>query len=224
MKIRCERCQAEYDLDDSQVRGGRTDVQCSVCKHVFAVGQPGWSQAADRASATSPEPVDSDWLLQTAGGGVHRLHGLTSLQKWIIERRVTRLDRVSHDGQAWQRAGEMVELTPFFDVVDEADDARSDDAAAQDQAMQVEPPQRMSTSSSRRRSSPQAMAISVPNDDVRASYPRFPAVGGAAEGAGSHDHCRGGWGGLRWHKVAAGSHPQRRYRGQSFRRPLDLDG
>jgi predicted Zn finger-like uncharacterized protein len=40
MKIRCERCQAEYDLEDSQVRGGSTDVQCSVCGHVFAISVP----------------------------------------------------------------------------------------------------------------------------------------------------------------------------------------
>jgi len=37
MHIRCERCRAEYDLDDGQIRGG-TDVQCSVCGNVFAVG------------------------------------------------------------------------------------------------------------------------------------------------------------------------------------------
>ena len=186
MKIRCGRCQAEYDLDDSQVRSGSTDVQCSVCGHVFAVAQPGSNQTADGASAR--ERVAIEWLLQTADGGVHRFHGLTSLQKWIIERRVTRQDKVSPDGKAWQYAGQIVELTPFFDVVDEADQARSDAVVEQDQAMQVEPARRKPNSPMQRRSSPQAMAISVPSDDDRASYPSSPAVGRKARGGGSHEH------------------------------------
>jgi len=32
------------------------------------------------------------------------------------------------------------------------------------------------------------MAISVPNDDARASHPSFPAVGRNAVGGGSHEH------------------------------------
>jgi predicted Zn finger-like uncharacterized protein len=89
MHIRCERCQAEYDLDESQVRGG-TDVQCSVCGSVFAVG---------------------------------------------------------------------VRRTP--------------------------------TSLTRRRSSPQAMAVSVPNDDYRGSDVHLPSLGGEAAGAASHEHTHG---------------------------------
>jgi predicted Zn finger-like uncharacterized protein len=188
MKIRCERCQAEYDLDDRQVRGGSTDVQCSVCGHVFAVVQPGSHQSAVGASAGSPKSADTHWFLQTAHGGVHRFHGLTSLQKWIIERRVTRLDRVSPDGQAWQSAGQMVELMPFFDVVDEANRSGSDALEEQDQAMQVESAPGAPASPLRRRSSPQAMAISVPNDNLRASRPHSSAVGRkAAVAAGSRE-------------------------------------
>jgi predicted Zn finger-like uncharacterized protein len=86
MHIRCERCQAEYDLDDGQIRGG-TDVQCSVCGNVFAVGA-----------------------------------------------------------------------------------------------------RRTPTSLTRRRSSPQAMAVSVPNDDYRGSDVHFPSVDGEASGAASHEH------------------------------------
>ncbi len=85
MHIRCERCQAEYDLDDGQIRGG-TDVQCSVCGNVFAAGA-----------------------------------------------------------------------------------------------------RRTPTSLTRRRSSPQAMAVSVPNDDYRGSDVHFPSVG-EASGAPSHEH------------------------------------
>jgi predicted Zn finger-like uncharacterized protein len=192
MQIRCERCQAEYELNEGEVRVDSTDVQCRVCGHFLAVAQPGLHQTADGASAGRAEPVDDDWHLRTADGRVHRLHGLTSLQGRIIERSVTRMDRVSPDGQAWQYAGEIVELTPFFDVVDEADHDRSEASAAQNQAMQVEPARHMPTSPTQRRSSPPAMAISVPDDDVRASGPSFPAVGGEAAGGGSHEHTHGG--------------------------------
>ncbi len=192
MKIRCERCQAEYDLDDSQVRSGSTDVQCSVCGHAFAVVQPGAQQSAVRASAGSSKPADTHWFLRTADGGVHRFHGLTSLQKRIIERRVTRVDRVSPDGQAWQYAGQMVELMPFFDVIDETDRAGSDTAEKQDQAMQVEPAPGTPTSPPRRRSSPPAMAISVPNDDVRTGPPHLAAAGGKAGASGSREPTHAG--------------------------------
>jgi predicted Zn finger-like uncharacterized protein len=89
MHIRCERCRAEYDLDDGQVRGG-TDVQCSVCGNVFAVG---------------------------------------------------------------------VRRTP--------------------------------TSLTRRRSSPQSMAVSVPNDDYRGGDVHFPTVDGEIARAGSDERTHG---------------------------------
>ncbi|MGB8296724.1 MAG: zinc-ribbon domain-containing protein [Polyangia bacterium] len=89
MHIRCERCRAEYDLDDGQVRGG-TDVQCSVCGSVFAVGA-----------------------------------------------------------------------------------------------------RRTPTSLTRRRSSPQAMAVSVPNDDYRGSDVHFPTVDGETARAGWDERTHG---------------------------------
>jgi predicted Zn finger-like uncharacterized protein len=189
MQIRCERCQAEYELDKSQVRGGRTDMRCSVCGHVFAVGQPGLNETAD-ASSASAKPTDVDWHVRTADGKVHRLHGLTSLQGSIFERRLTRLDRISPDGKSWQYAGQVAELTPFFDVVDEADHARSEAVAAPKQAMQVEPARH--TPTSQPRPSPQAMEVSVPDDDVRDSMPTFPAVGMPAEDDVPQEHAHGG--------------------------------
>jgi hypothetical protein len=63
---------------------------------------------------------------------------LTSLQKWIIERKVTREDRISRTGHAWRRLGEIVELEPFFDVVDEADKARAAALSARGSALKNE--------------------------------------------------------------------------------------
>jgi predicted Zn finger-like uncharacterized protein len=87
MHIRCERCQAEYDLADGELPGVDAEVQCSVCGYVF--------------------PVNA---------------------------------------------------------------------------------RRAATALTRRRSSPQAMAISVPNDDYRGSDVHFPSVDGEAAEARSREH------------------------------------
>jgi len=186
MQILCERCRAECTLDESQVRDGVSDVECRVCGHVSTVVQPRLNETADAASAGSRETADL--FLQTADGGVHRVPGLTALHTWIVDRRVTRMDRISADGRAWQYAGELAELVPFFDVVDEADRARAGALLSPDPAKQREPARRTPTSPTPRRSSSTAMAISVPNDELRPSQPRFPVVGAQATEGGSHAH------------------------------------
>jgi predicted Zn finger-like uncharacterized protein len=122
MDVRCERCQTEYELDDASVSDEGTAVQCTACGHTFQV-------MPRQIPVVPPEPEDSplpaEWLLETVDGPVHRFRSLTSLQKWIVERKVTREDRISRTGHAWRRLGEIVELVPFFELVDEADRARA---------------------------------------------------------------------------------------------------
>jgi predicted Zn finger-like uncharacterized protein len=121
MDVRCERCQTEYELEDDSVSEGGTPVQCTTCGHTFAVRRSGTVVT----SAIERVPPPADWILETAEGQFHRFRNLTSLQKWIIERRITRQDKISKTGHAWRRLGEIVELAPFFDVVDEADRAKA---------------------------------------------------------------------------------------------------
>ena len=118
--VRCERCQTEYELEDSSVSEEGTQVQCMACGNTFLVTRP-----APGALVEPDSPPPAEWLLETSDGQAHRFRNLTSLQKWIIERKVTREDRISRTGHAWRRLGEIVELEPFFDVVDEADKARA---------------------------------------------------------------------------------------------------
>jgi predicted Zn finger-like uncharacterized protein len=118
MDVRCESCHTEYELDDGSVSSAGTDVQCTYCGHTFTVYPT--SAAAPARSATATE-----FLLETADGRTHRLRDFTVLQKWIIERKVTRADRISRNGQPWARLGTLEDLAPFFDVVDEADRARA---------------------------------------------------------------------------------------------------
>jgi predicted Zn finger-like uncharacterized protein len=135
MDVRCDRCETEYELDDDSVSEGGASVQCTTCGHTFVVGQNGETIAqivptppAGLADLTGPQAAD--WLMATEDGETHRFRDLTTLQKWIVERKATRGDRVSQRGGPWRPLAEVDELAPFFDVVDQADRARSSGAPA----------------------------------------------------------------------------------------------
>jgi predicted Zn finger-like uncharacterized protein len=143
MDVRCDRCQTEYELDDDAVAGAGASVQCTTCGHTFVVsrmppielrttpaaGLPDTiaeaaasaAESADDRARKSPPPPIPEWVLATESGQTHRLRDLTTLQKWIVERRVGRADRVSHRGGAWRTLGDVDELRAFFDVVEQAD-------------------------------------------------------------------------------------------------------
>jgi predicted Zn finger-like uncharacterized protein len=82
----------------------------------------GASAAASASTgAATPPPTVPEWVLATEEGQTHRLRDLTTLQKWVVERRVGRGDRVSHRGGPWRLLGDVDELRPFLDIVAEAD-------------------------------------------------------------------------------------------------------
>jgi predicted Zn finger-like uncharacterized protein len=130
MDVRCERCQTEYELDDASVSDEGTAVQCTACGHTFQVTP---RQIPVVPAETEESPPTAEWLLETVEGPVHRFRSLTSLQKWIVERKATREDRISRTGHAWRRLGEIVELVPFFELVDEADRARASASTQREQ-------------------------------------------------------------------------------------------
>jgi predicted Zn finger-like uncharacterized protein len=130
MDVRCDRCQTEYELDDESVAEGGASVQCTSCGNTFVVGRarragtPLPTQSISMSpSSVSGGPPTSSWMLTTEEGKTHRFRDSTTLQKWVVERRVGRADRVCPPGGAWRRLGDVDELRPFFDVVDQADRA-----------------------------------------------------------------------------------------------------
>jgi predicted Zn finger-like uncharacterized protein len=118
MDLRCERCQTEYEVEDAKVSDLGTEVQCSECGHRFVAKRPSDGEAKP--------PGPDEWLLETVAGQSHRLQSSFLLQKWIIEGRLNREDRASHNGQPWKPLGEIDEMAPFFAIVDDA--ARADAA------------------------------------------------------------------------------------------------
>lgn len=73
--------------------------------------------------AAAPQAA-GDWMVKKADGQVFRFRELTTLQKWIVERKVVRDDEISRTGKSWKKLGEIAELTSFFQVVEAADAAQ----------------------------------------------------------------------------------------------------
>ncbi len=146
MDVRCNRCGTEYELDDARVAQSGTTVKCSSCGHIFKVLQSGQIQlvaskepsaAVARAAPETPAlgsfpatpqtpspAAPAEWMVKKADGQTFRFRELTTLQKWIVERKVGRDDEISRSGKSWKRLGEIAELTSFFQVVEAAEAAQ----------------------------------------------------------------------------------------------------
>jgi predicted Zn finger-like uncharacterized protein len=86
----------------------------------------GYSPLAGTAPAPAPTPTPtpaptSGWMIRRAGSTqVYRFREMTTLQQWIVERKVTRQDEISRNGESWKALGGIGELAAFFQIVDEA--------------------------------------------------------------------------------------------------------
>ena len=183
MDVRCDRCQTEYELDDASVAESGASVQCTTCGHTFVVGR-GSSAAnsvgrSEGRSAGTPPPLPQpdrpvtptpSWMLTTEEGKTHRFRDSQTLQKWVVERRVTRADRVCPPGGAGGRLGDVDELRPFFDVVAQADRA----AAVARGARPTRPETPRASGSSR-----PYVSADLDDDDVLGGRSRRPVVSGA---------------------------------------------
>ncbi|HET9038303.1 MAG TPA: zinc-ribbon domain-containing protein, partial [Myxococcaceae bacterium] len=127
MDVRCERCKTLYELDDTRVSEAGTTVRCTTCGHVFrvrkkvllmteAVGNGGESTAVPPPVVEKPA-----WRVRSPSGRVIAFRELTSMQKWIVERKFGRDDEISLHGDHWTRLGDIAELQPFFLLLDEVD-------------------------------------------------------------------------------------------------------
>lgn len=132
MDVRCERCGTEYEFDDDRITEGGVTVKCTTCGHVFTVRKAAAAVTVpvapevDLAAAVQPDPVPpggerpKEWKVRQPNGNVFTFQALTTLQKWIVERKVQRDDEISLTGESWKRLGNIGELAAFFQVVDEA--------------------------------------------------------------------------------------------------------
>jgi predicted Zn finger-like uncharacterized protein len=167
MEVSCEKCKENYEFDDTRITEAGVTVKCTTCGHVFKVkrkapmvtmsvnpsdGQMSVSPASIAAPpagtgtfvpsvpGATPAPKDKEWKVRQANGNLFQFRELTTLQKWIVERKVTREDEISLNGDVWKRLGNIAELASFFQVVDEAQKAQQLQALHSAGALGYAPP------------------------------------------------------------------------------------
>jgi len=128
MDVSCEQCKTLYELDDARVSEAGTTVRCTTCGHIFRVRKKVLllTEAVPAGGQTSavPPPVaekPAQWRVRSPSGKMVAFRELTSLQKWIVERKFGREDQISLRGDTWKRLGDIAELQPFFVLLDEVD-------------------------------------------------------------------------------------------------------
>jgi len=67
-----------------------------------------------------PHIEPGGWMIRVRSGEIYRFRELTTLQQWIVERKVTRDDEISRTGDQWKRLGGIAELASFFHIVEQA--------------------------------------------------------------------------------------------------------
>ncbi len=137
MDVNCPRCKTEYEFDDARVPDSGVTVKCTSCNHVFRVRKKSAPTATMSQPAFVPTPKVGDetlpakssqlqqapvreWKVRQPSGNIFSFKELTTLQKWIVERKVSRDDEISLTGEAWKRLGNIAELASFFQIVDDA--------------------------------------------------------------------------------------------------------
>ncbi len=140
MDVRCERCKTEYEFDDARITEAGVTVKCTTCGHVFKVKKkalvvtvpvkPGEVELSAPAPTTAAGERPREWKVRQGSGNVFTFKELTTLQKWIVERKVNRDDEISLTGESWKRLGNIAELASFFQVVEEAQRAAALEAQA----------------------------------------------------------------------------------------------
>lgn len=128
MDVRCEKCLTEYEFDDAKVTEAGVTVKCTTCGHVFKVRRAASAAPSAPRDEFSPESAQIDrmreWKIRQPAGNIFTCRELTTLQKWIVERKVSREDEISLTGDSWKRLGDIPELAGFFIVVDQANKAQ----------------------------------------------------------------------------------------------------
>lgn len=107
MDVRCDKCGTDYEFDDDKVSPQGVSVRCTQCGHVFRVQK-----------AQVPQPQPGEWMIRQTNGHTFTFRELTTLQKWIVERKVSRDDEISRNGSTWKKLGSIPELATFFQVLE----------------------------------------------------------------------------------------------------------
>ncbi len=122
MDVRCERCGTEYEFEDAQVTEAGVTVKCTNCGHLFKIRKKSFvlTESIPPGEQETAPHEQAQWMVRRLDGTLLSFNELTTLQKWIVERKVSRDDEISKKGDAWKALGEITELASFFHVVEQA--------------------------------------------------------------------------------------------------------
>jgi predicted Zn finger-like uncharacterized protein len=131
LTVKCQECGNLFKVrrrpDTAELIASREpnrDPVISSASPGPSLGSPGstggpTSPGVPAAKARSEE---RGWMLRSAvTQEVVRFRELTTLQQWIVERKVTRKDEISRGGESWKALGGIAELASFFHVVEQAE-------------------------------------------------------------------------------------------------------
>lgn len=116
MDVKCESCGTEYEFDDSKVTAAGITVKCTHCGHLFRVARA----ATVEQPTAAPVARTRHWMIRNRHGEIREFRDLSTLQQWIVARKVSRDDEISKTGETWKKLGSIVELAGVFAAVDSA--------------------------------------------------------------------------------------------------------
>jgi predicted Zn finger-like uncharacterized protein len=139
MDVRCERCREGYVVDDARVPEAGVKVACPKCGHGFLLKKRVLAVAVPLKAGDGETPVPvtdlapagdgavppgvgadrAEWRLRKGSGAVFPFRELSTLQRWIVERKAAADDQVAAAGadEDWRRLGDIPELRSFFAVL-----------------------------------------------------------------------------------------------------------
>lgn len=189
-KVKRRETTAEMPIANAAARSPAYVPPTANTNRATVQGHPvlGRTPTPARGTATSNTPtptptktpaVDVGWMVRVRSNGeTYKFKELTTLQQWIVERKVTRDDEISRTGEQWKRLGGIAELASFFHVVEQAaavaradgPRAAAEAASAAYQRRSEEDPALVTTApmtreAPRERSGPIAMGNPVPVED-----------------------------------------------------------
>ena len=140
MDVRCERCREGYVVDDARVPEAGVKVACPKCGHGFLLRKRVLAVAVPLKAGDGDAPVPvtdlapagdgtlppgsgadrTEWRLRKGSGAVFPFRELSTLQRWIVERKAAADDQVAAagTGEDWRRIGDIPELRSFFAVLE----------------------------------------------------------------------------------------------------------
>ena len=126
MDVRCEKCGTEYEFEDQRITEEGVTVKCSTCGHLFKIRRKSFVLTEPVTLEKKPSAeAERQWIIRKTDGSILNFKELTTLQKWIVEQKVSREDEISRSGESWKKLGSIPELASFFQIVDQAMAARA---------------------------------------------------------------------------------------------------